>query len=281
MLGQMSAEFASGSRGNVLGRSSVSKSATFLPEINIQRLSLFFGRKPVFRPIDLTFSSGAINAIIGPSGCGKTSLLYCLNRLIDLNEHAQVSGKVLLGDRDIQSIPVWQLRRQIGLVFQQPSPFPLSVYRNLDFPLKEHGVKAKKQRQSIIEQSLRNVGLWDEVKDRLQESALALSGGQQQRLCLARAIALKPKILLMDEPCSALDPLSSDRIESLIVQLKKSYTVVIVTHNLAQARRISDTVSVFWQSKGIGELIESGTTQEIFTHPQNPLTRAYVNGQQG
>ncbi|MEM9136207.1 MAG: phosphate ABC transporter ATP-binding protein [Cyanobacteria bacterium P01_F01_bin.42] len=251
------------------------------PEIRVQNLSLFYQRQPVFRPIKLTLKAGAINAIIGPSGCGKTSFLNCLNRLTELEEQAQVTGKILLGDTDIMSLPVWQLRRKIGLVFQQPSPFPLSIYRNLAFPLKEHGMKSKAQRDRVIEQSLRDVGLWDEVKDRLQTSALALSGGQQQRLCLARAIALKPEVLLMDEPCSALDPLSSEVIESLILQLKGLYTIVIVTHNLAQASRISDQVAVFWQNQGIGELIEVGPTKRVFSSPQHPSTQAYVTGKQG
>lgn len=251
------------------------------PEVQVQNLSLFYRRTPVFRPLSLTLEAGKINAIIGPSGCGKTSFLNCLNRLTEMDEGAQVTGQVHLGPTNIQSIPLWQLRRSVGMVFQRPSPFPLSIYRNLAFPLKEHGIKSKSQRNQLIEQSLQDVGLWDEVKDRLNTSALSLSGGQQQRLCLARAIALKPQVLLMDEPCSALDPLSSEVIESLIMDLKGLYTIVIVTHNLAQASRIADQVAVFWHNQGVGELIEAGTTQQIFSNPQHPSTQAYVTGQRG
>ena len=251
------------------------------PDIQVQNLSLFYRRTPVFRPLNLTLQGGKINAIIGPSGCGKTSFLNCLNRLIEMDEGAQVTGQVHLGTTNIQSIPVWQLRRSVGMVFQRPSPFPLSIYRNLAFPLKEHGIKSKSQRDQLIEQSLQDVGLWDEVKDRLNSSALSLSGGQQQRLCLARTIALKPQVLLMDEPCSALDPLASEVIESLVINLKGLYTIVIVTHNLAQASRIADQVAVFWHNQGIGELIEVGATQQIFANPQHPSTQAYVTGQRG
>ena len=259
----------------------VSRSPRFAPQVDVKNLALFYDNTPIFRPLNLTLKAGAINAIIGPSGCGKTSFLNCLNRLIELDEGAKLSGKIQIGETDIQSIPVWQLRRRVGMLFQRPSPFPLSIYKNLAFPLQEHGIKAKADRDRIIEQSLRDVGLWDEVKDRLKCSALQLSGGQQQRLCLARAIALKPEVLLMDEPCSALDPISSEVIESLIERLKGLYTIVIVTHNLAQARRIADQVAVFWHHQGVGELIEAGETHQIFNHPQHPSTRAYINGQQG
>jgi phosphate transport system ATP-binding protein len=251
------------------------------PTVRIKNLSLFYQKTPVFRPLNLTLEAGKINAIIGPSGCGKTSFLNCLNRLVELDEGAKITGQIHLGTTNIQSIPVWQLRRLVGMVFQRPSPFPLSIYRNLAFPLKEHGIKSKSQRNALIEQSLQDVGLWDEVKDRLSASALSLSGGQQQRLCLARAIALKPQVLLMDEPCSALDPLSSEVIESLVMNLKGLYTIVIVTHNLAQASRIADQVAVFWHNQGIGELIEIGSTQQIFRNPQHPSTQAYVTGQRG
>lgn len=262
-------------------RGSVGINPAYPPEVRVKNLSLFYQKTPVFRPLNLTLEAGKINAIIGPSGCGKTSFLNCLNRLIELDEGAKVTGQVYLGETDIQSIPVWQLRRSVGMVFQRPSPFPLSIYRNLAFPLKEHGIKSKSQRNALIEQSLQDVGLWDEVKDRLSASALSLSGGQQQRLCLARAIALKPQVLLMDEPCSALDPLSSEVIESLVLNLKGLYTIVIVTHNLAQASRIADQVAVFWHNQGIGELIEVGSTQQIFRNPQHPSTQAYVTGQRG
>ncbi|MGB7416525.1 MAG: phosphate ABC transporter ATP-binding protein, partial [Thermosynechococcaceae cyanobacterium] len=208
----------------------------------MNQLALRYGRTRILDDVNLSRPAGKITALIGPSGCGKTSFLNCLNRLIDLTPTAQVSGQIQLDDRDIQAFPVIELRRQVGMLFQKPNPFPLSIYRNIAFPLREHGVCDRPEIDAIIETALKDVGLWHEVKDRLKSPALALSGGQQQRLCLARALALKPCVILMDEPCSALDPISSEIVEDLISQLKESYTVVVVTHNLAQARRVADQV---------------------------------------
>jgi len=218
--------------------------------------------------------------MVGPSGCGKTSFLYCLNRLTDLIPGCRISGKINIDTVDIlgSHIDVLELRRRIGMVFQRPNPFPVSIWKNLEFPLREHGVRDKGEIRTRIEGVLKGVGLWDEVKGRLHTSALALSGGQQQRLCIARALVLKPEVLLMDEPCSALDPISSGIVEDLIAGLKGKYTVLIVTHNLAQARRIADDVAVFWLQEGSGRLIEYGPKDQIFASPREELTAAYLNG---
>lgn len=220
-------------------------------------------------------------ALIGPSGCGKTSFLTCLNRLIELTPNCKVSGRILLEDRDVLALDVIALRRQVGMLFQKPNPFPLSIMRNIEFPLREHGVRSRDEIDRIVEDVLRDVGLWDEVKDRLKAPALSLSGGQQQRLCLARALALKPKVFLMDEPCSALDPLSSEVVEDLLANLRGRYTVLVVTHNLAQAKRIADEVALFWLVDGAGQLIEFGSVAQIFASPQHTLTAAYVSGRRG
>lgn len=251
------------------------------PCLAVNHLSLRYGKTRVLEDVALTIPAGEITALIGPSGCGKTSFLNCLNRLIELTPAAQWSGRIQLDDRDIRQFPVIELRRQVGMLFQKPNPFPLSIYRNIAFPLREHGVCDRTEIDTIIETVLKDVGLWHEVKDRLKSPALALSGGQQQRLCLARALALKPCVILMDEPCSALDPISSEIVEDLIGQLKGNYTVVVVTHNLAQARRVADQVALFWVNDGVGQIIESGATQDIFSQPQHPLTKAYVSGRRG
>ncbi|MEO0374449.1 MAG: phosphate ABC transporter ATP-binding protein [Cyanobacteria bacterium P01_A01_bin.17] len=251
------------------------------PSLSVERLALRYGKTRVLEDVNLFMPAGKITALIGPSGCGKTSFLSCLNRLVDLTPEAQMSGQIRLDDRDIQRFPVIELRRQVGMLFQKPNPFPLSIYRNIEFPLREHGVCDRNEIDTIIETALKDVGLWHEVKDRLKSPALALSGGQQQRLCLARALALKPCVILMDEPCSALDPISSEIVEDLICQLKGDYTVVVVTHNLAQARRIANQVALFWVHEGVGQVIESGPTQQIFAEPQHSLTKAYVSGRRG
>nr|WP_199298030.1 phosphate ABC transporter ATP-binding protein [Trichocoleus sp. FACHB-40] len=240
-----------------------------------------YANKSAFKDITFSVKSGSITALIGPSGCGKTSFLTCLNRLTDLTASCRLSGQILLGNQDVQEIDVISLRRRVGMLFQKPNPFPLSIIRNIEFPLKEHGVKNREKINEVVEDALRDVGLWDEVKDRLKSPALALSGGQQQRLCLARAIALKPDVLLMDEPCSALDPLSSEVVEDLIANLRGKYTVLVVTHNLAQAKRIADDVALFWVQDGAGQLIESGSVTQVFASPQHPLTAAYVTGRRG
>jgi len=220
---------------------------------------------------------------VGPSGCGKTSFLTSLNRLTDLIPGCRVAGRIRLDGLDVLAphTDVIRLRRRVGMIFQKPNPFPLSIWKNLEFPLREHGLRDRKQIATNIQTVLRDVGLWGEVKDRLHSPALALSGGQQQRLCIARALVLSPDVLLMDEPCSALDPLSSGVVEDLIVGLRGRYTVLIVTHNLAQARRIADYAALFWVQNGAGQLIEAGKTKQIFEEPRESLTQAYVSGMRG
>ncbi len=251
------------------------------PALRTEKLSLFYGQQAAFRHVSLAAAAGQITALIGPSGCGKTSFLSCLNRLHELTPHTKLAGKVWLGHQDIQTLNVLTLRRRVGMLFQKPNPFPLSILKNLTFPLREHGVRHRDQQQAIVEESLQQVGLWAEVKDRLKSPALALSGGQQQRLCLARAIALNPEVLLMDEPCSALDPVSSETVEDLITQLRGQYTTLIVTHNLAQASRIADQVALFWLQEGVGQLIEAGPTPQMFQRPRHPLTQSYITGRRG
>ncbi|MGE0644532.1 MAG: phosphate ABC transporter ATP-binding protein [Nitrospira sp.] len=253
------------------------------PFIKVDRLSLCYRDKPAFHDVTLSIHKGYITALVGPSGCGKTSFLTCLNRLTDLIAGCRISGQITIDSLDLfaPETDVIRLRRRIGMIFQKPNPFPLSIRRNLEFPLREHGVRDRILIAEVIETALRDVGLWDEVKDRLDSSALALSGGQQQRLCIARSLALAPEVLLMDEPCSALDPLSSGVVEDLIVSLRGRYTILIVTHNLAQARRIADDAALFWIQSGAGRLIEAGTAKQIFEDPRDPLTAAYVSGMRG
>ncbi|WP_315787088.1 phosphate ABC transporter ATP-binding protein [Fischerella sp. JS2] len=251
--------------------------------IQTENLTLQYGQKTAFANVNLSVNAGKILALVGPSGCGKTSFLSCLNRLTDMIPQCRVKGRIRIGNLEVLSTktnPI-ALRRQVGMIFQKPNPFPLSIWKNLELPLREHGIRDRHQIDAIIETSLKDVGLWDEVKDRLQTSALALSGGQQQRLCIARALGLQPQVLLLDEPCSALDPISSAVVEDLITSLRQRYTLLIVTHNLAQAKRIADKVALFWVQEGVGKLIESGSVQQIFEYPQHPLTAAYVTGARG
>jgi phosphate transport system ATP-binding protein len=249
--------------------------------IHAEQLTMQYARKVAFRNVTLSVPTGSITALIGPSGCGKTSFLNCLNRLTELTPHSKTTGTVRLDDQNIQNLNLIHLRRRVGMLFQKPNPFPLSIYRNLEFPLQEHGIRQRDRIAHLIETNLRTVGLWDEVKDRLKSPALALSGGQQQRLCLARTLALNPEVLLMDEPCSALDPMSSEVVEDLIDRLRGDYTVIVVTHNLAQAKRIADQVALFWVEADAGCLIESGSVRQLFESPQHPLTQAYVSGKRG
>ena len=239
--------------------------------------------KPAFHNVTLSINQVCITALVGPSGCGKTSFLTSLNRLTDLIPGCRLSGRIQLNGLDVldSHTDVIRLRRRVGMIFQKPNPFPLSIKKNLEFPLREHGLRDREQIAITIETGLRDVGLWDEVKDRLNSPALALSGGQQQRLCMARALVLSPEVLMMDEPCSALDPLSSGVVEDLIVGLRGRYTVLIVTHNLAQARRIADYAALFWIQNGAGQLIEAGTAKQIFEAPREPLTTAYLSGMRG
>lgn len=252
-------------------------------QIGIEKLALSYNGVPAFEEVSLDIYRGCVTALIGPSGCGKTSLLSCLNRLSDLVPGCRVEGCVVLDGEDIRApqIDVQVLRRRVGMIFQKPNPFPLSIRRNLEMPLKEHGVRNRAELDERVWRALADVGLWEEVKDRLDRPALALSGGQQQRLCIARALALRPEVLLMDEPCSALDPLSSAIVEDLIASLRGRYTVVIVTHNLAQARRIANYAGFFWVKDRAGALIEFDLCHRIFEAPRHELTAAYVGGRRG
>jgi len=251
--------------------------------IQVEQLSLRYGSKVALKNISLNIYKGCITALIGPSGCGKTSFLSTLNRLTDMIPDCHVSGHIYFNQQDIRAtdLDIPYLRRDIGMIFQKPVPFPLSIRRNIELPLREHGIHQQAKLNHRIEQVLNDVGLWHEVKERLDTPAQALSGGQQQRLCIARALALRPKVLLMDEPCSALDPISSGIVEDLIQRLSGDYTIVIVTHNLAQARRIANYAGFFWVSERAGCLIEFGQCQQIFNSPQHELTAAYIQGERG
>lgn len=247
-------------------------------KMSVQELDLYYGDLHALKNVSLTFPQNQVTALIGPSGCGKSTLLKTLNRMNDLVEGCRVEGNIELdGDDAYKSIPVTDLRRRVGMVFQQPNPFPMSIYDNIAFGPRTHGIKQRDELDVIVEQSLRDAALWDEVKDRLKKSALGLSGGQQQRLCIARALAVRPEVLLMDESTSALDPISTAKIEELVGDLKERYTVIMVTHNMLQALRVSDKTAFFL----LGEMVEAGDTQEIFTEPRDPRTADYVAGRFG
>jgi phosphate transport system ATP-binding protein len=250
-----------------------------VPLIQAEKLSLFYGQAKALKEIDITIPEKLVTAFIGPSGCGKSTFLRCFNRMNDLIDSVRIEGAVKIGGHDIyaKDVDVIELRKRVGMVFQKSNPFPKSIYDNIAYGLKLHGIKAKSELDGIIEQSLKGAALWEEVKDRLQSSALGLSGGQQQRLCIARAIAIKPEIILMDEPASALDPIATARIEELILELKQDFTIVIVTHNMQQAARISDYTAFFY----LGALIEFGSTTKIFTNPKQRQTEDYVTGRFG
>ena len=254
-------------------------SSTLATLIEISMLSLFYGQSKALKDVSLNIREHVVTAFIGPSGCGKSTLLRCLNRMNDLIDGVRIEGSTKIGGHDIYApdVDVIELRKRVGMVFQKSNPFPKSIYDNVAYGLKVQGVKAKSDLDAAVEQSLRGAALWDEVKDRLHGSALGLSGGQQQRLCIARAIAVKPEIILMDEPASALDPIATSKVEDLILELKKDFTIVIVTHNMQQATRISDDTAFFY----MGELIESGPTQKIFTMPKQKRTEDYVTGRFG
>ncbi len=253
------------------------------PPIRVSGLSLAYDGTRVLEDVNLSIAAGNITALIGPSGCGKTSLLNSLNRLTDLLPGCDVEGVIGVGDLDVRSpkTNVIELRRRVGMIFQKPNPFPLSIRQNLDLPLRELGLYTKRERLELIETALRDVGLWEEVVDRMDSPAQKLSGGQQQRLCIARALVLRPQVLLLDEPCSALDPISAEVIEELIAGFRRRFTVLIVTHNLSQARRIADDVAFFWIRDGRGRLIEHGPKRQIFDAPHETLTESYVNGRSG
>ncbi|PKM28668.1 MAG: phosphate ABC transporter ATP-binding protein [Gammaproteobacteria bacterium HGW-Gammaproteobacteria-11] len=252
-------------------------------QLQIRDLAVAYGASQVLSGVSLDVFRGCITALIGPSGCGKSSFLACLNRLIDLLPGATASGTVQFDGQNILSPEqdVKRLRQRIGMIFQKPNPFPLSIRRNLELPLLERGINNKKEVNQRIETALRDVGLWEEVKTRLHSPATRLSGGQQQRLCIARALILEPEILLMDEPCSALDPISSAVVEELILRLKGRFTVIIVTHNLAQARRIANYAAFFWVTEKSGKLIEFNRCQHLFNNPRHALTEAYIAGIKG
>jgi len=247
--------------------------------IETRNLSLFYGSAQALKNVSIGLRERVVTALIGPSGCGKSTLLRCFNRMNDLIDSVRLEGTVRIGQADIYGpdVDVIELRKRVGMVFQRSNPFPKSVYNNITYALRLHGTTRKEELDAIVEQSLRGAALWDEVKDRLHENALGLSGGQQQRLCIARAIAIQPEILLMDEPASALDPLATARVEELILELKKEFSIVIVTHNMQQAARISDYTAFFCD----GELIEYDATGRIFTNPVNRRTEDYVTGRFG
>jgi phosphate transport system ATP-binding protein len=253
------------------------------PLICVKDLEVRYKQRIALNDISIGIDACSITALIGPSGCGKTSFLNCLNRLTDSVPDCQVKGSIHIAGTDVMSpkTNLIQLRRQVGMIFQKPNPFPFSIWKNLDLTLRQHGYRNNQIRSEKTEGALRAVGLWDEVKDHLHDSALSLSGGQQQRLCIARAIVLEPEVMLFDEPCSALDPISMRVVEELIHGLRHKFTIVIVTHNLAQARRIADATAVFWTRNGSGCLIEHGPTANIFASPQNQITAAYLSGEQG
>lgn len=247
--------------------------------ITVKDLKLWYNTSQALKNVNINIEQNTITALIGPSGCGKSTFLKTINRMNDLVPGVRVEGEILYGDTNIfdKSVDVNELRRDIGMVFQKPNPFPMSIYDNIAYGPRTHGIKNKIALDEIVEESLRGAAIWDEVKDRLKKSALGLSGGQQQRLCIARALAVKPKILLMDEPTSALDPISTSKIEDLAMELKEKYTIVIVTHNMQQAVRISDKTAFFL----LGELIEYGNTEELFSNPKEKKTEDYITGRFG
>ncbi|WP_019613490.1 phosphate ABC transporter ATP-binding protein PstB [Psychromonas ossibalaenae] len=247
-------------------------------KLEVNNLNLFYGENHALKDISIKIPNRQVTALIGPSGCGKSTLLRTLNRMNDLVPNVTINGEVKFEDWDIYANnDVKQLRMRVGMVFQKANPFPMSIYENVAFGLKAQGMRDKKQLDKIVKESLRSAALWDEVQDRLDTSALGLSGGQQQRLCIARTIAMEPEVILMDEPTSALDPIATHKIEELMDELRKKFTIVIVTHSMNQAKRISDKTAFFW----MGELVEHGDTQQVFNQPQDKRTQGYVSGEFG
>ena len=247
--------------------------------MTVDDLCLWYGQTQALKNVNITIPEKSITALIGPSGCGKSTFLKTLDRMNDLVPGVRITGEVRYQGQDIfaPSVDVNHLRKEIGMVFQKPNPFPMSIYDNIAYGPRTHGVRSKVKLDDIVEQALRRAAIWDEVKDRLKKSALGLSGGQQQRLCIARALAVEPQVLLMDEPTSALDPISTSRIEELAIELKDRYTIVIVTHNMQQAARISDRTAFFL----LGELVECGDTEQIFAQPRDKRTEDYITGRFG
>ena len=248
-------------------------------KIKVKDFNVFFSDIQILKNININIPKNSVSALIGPSGCGKSTFLRSINRMNDLNETFKFKGNIFLDGCDVYSdeIDVEDLRKNVGMVFQKANPFPMSIFENVAFGLKIHGMKNTKSISKIVKKSLIQAALWDEVKDKLNDLALSLSGGQQQRLCIARTIAMRPSVILMDEPCSALDPISTLKIEELISNLKNDYTIVLVTHNMQQAKRVSDFTSFFLN----GEVVESGTTENIFSNPQKSMTEDYINGRFG
>ena len=248
-------------------------------KLEIKDLNLYYGDFHALKNIQMDIEEKKITAFIGPSGCGKSTLLRSINRMNDLVEGCRIEGQILLDGKNVydKSMDINMLRKRVGMVFQKPNPFPMSIYDNIAYGPRTHGIRNKKKLDEIVEKSLRDAAIWEECKDRLKKSALGLSGGQQQRLCIARALACNPEVLLMDEPTSALDPISTCRIEDLVLELKKNYTVVIVTHNMQQALRISDNTAFFL----LGDMVEYGPTEQIFTVPKDKRTENYITGRFG
>lgn len=249
-----------------------------MDKFKVENLDLYYGKFKALKDISIKIPDHEITAFIGPSGCGKSTLLKSLNRMNDLVEGCSIKGTVLLDGEDIYGkMDVNLLRKRVGMVFQKPNPFPMSIYDNIAYGPRTHGIRSKSKLDDIVEKSLRDAAIWDEVKDRLKKSALGMSGGQQQRLCIARALAVQPEVLLMDEPTSALDPISTSKIEDLAIELKKEYTIIIVTHNMQQAVRISDNTAFFL----LGEIIEYDKTEKLFSMPSNKKTEDYITGRFG
>ncbi len=264
---------------DVLERSADEAPASEEITLRVENVDLYYSEKQALKNINMTIPKNRVTAFIGPSGCGKSTLLRCFNRMNDLVDNVRIEGRFLLDGEDIyhKNVQVSSLRRRIGMVFQKPNPFPKSIYENVAYGMRIIGIKDKRKLDEYIEKALKGAALWDEVKDRLHDSAMGLSGGQQQRLVIARAIAIEPEVLLLDEPASALDPISTLKIEELIYELKEKYTIVIVTHNMQQAARVSDYTAFMY----MGELIEHGDTKSIFTNPEKKKTEDYITGRYG
>ena len=248
-------------------------------KVKVENLNLYYGENHALKDVNMDIQENAVTAFIGPSGCGKSTFLKTLNRMNDLVDGVRIDGKVLLDGEDIYEpgVDTTILRKKVGMVFQLPNPFPMSIYDNIAYGPRVHGIRDKKRLDQIVEESLRGAAIFDEVKDRLKKSAMGLSGGQQQRICIARALAVQPEVLLMDEPTSALDPISTAKIEELMEDLKKKYTVIVVTHNMQQATRVSDQTAFFL----VGEMVEFGDTKQIFSYPQDKSTEDYITGRFG
>ena len=265
--------------GNLTGQTGKLSLADENPSINVNGLSLYYGEKQALKDITMVVPEKKVTAFIGPSGCGKSTLLRCFNRMNDLIDSVRTSGEIRISGEDIfaKSVNVAELRRKVGMVFQKPNPFPKSIYENVAYGLRIQGINSRQTLDAVVEKALKDAALWEEVKDRLDDNALGLSGGQAQRLVIARAIAIEPEILLLDEPCSALDPISTLKVEELIYQLKADYTIVIVTHNMQQAARVSDYTAYMY----LGEMIEFNDTNTLFTNPEEKMTEDYITGRYG